>query len=762
MYASLGNFTVYIAFIGLVAATFAFWAGARGVRGALRVARLSFGVATGALIVGCIALMTAILAHDFSIEYVAQYSSSDLPLIYLISAFWAGQMGTFLLWAALLGVCGVLIMRGKEKLDSGAMTIISLVTLAMVVIFLKKSPFDTLPMTPQEGQGLNPLLQDFWMAIHPPIMFIGFATAAVPFAFAIAGLYLDKADKWEARARSWTLVSWLTIGLSLMLGGYWAYKVLGWGGYWAWDPVENSSLIPWLFLTAQLHVLVIRRSRTGLSKFSPLLVSLTFISVLYGTFLTRSGVLQDFSVHSFVDLGLNSFLIVSLVFFTLLTAFAFQMRWSAIKSVSAFTSVNSMAYILTVGVIVLFLGALLTLGGTSAPLLTAFTENPSSVEMSYYTTTMTPIAFLTLITLALFPYFRWQHGVADSPFLYIGIGSFVAATLITKFGFSVDSWWWSLMIGAGVWALLSNGYQLRRVVTFGSIPAAPIIHIGLALLLVGATASSGLEVKDKVALQQGKPVQTMGHTLVFEGFTPLGTDTAFNVIVTPVDNEEGAFKAEMFHVNKSEEMGVVKTPHIQKSLLVDLYFSPLGTEIARGPGPVVEELTPGQSTWIGPYMVTFVGTEAVRDDPAKPARKLLCVVDVIREGHDPERLLPSLEMSASGFAVNPATLADGSGRISLDMDHASSTNGMRFTFDGSFAPLAGQQASVLVVEFSKKPLISLVWIGTLLLFGGGALALWAMKRQPQGFAGRDTAKENASPRLENEVNREESNAEATA
>ena len=731
MLSAIGNITVYVSFLALIVATGAFVLNARGNKTSLKCAHLSFGVASVALIVGCVILMVAILTHDFSIEYVTQYSSRDLPLIYLVSAFWAGQMGTFLLWAGILGVCGLVVMRRKGKLESGAMAIISLVTLAIVVIFLKKSPFATLQITPPDGQGLNPLLQDFWMAIHPPVMFVGFATAAVPFAFAIAALYLNKQETWEARARVWTLVSWLTIGLSLMLGGYWAYKVLGWGGYWAWDPVENSSLIPWLFLTAQLHVLVIRRRRAGLTKFSPLLVSLTFLSVLYGTFLTRSGVLQDFSVHAFVDLGLNAFLIGALMFFVLLTVIAFQLRWPALKSEASFTSVNSMAYILTVGVIVLFLGAFLTLGGTSAPLLTAFTENPSAVEMSFYTVTMTPIAFLTLLTLALFPFFKWRDGVRDAMILASGAVVFAGVTLITRFIFAVDSWWWSALIGVGAWALYSNLYQLRRVISFGAFPSAPVIHIGLALLLIGATTSSGIDIKDTVVLTEGSPVTSMGHRLVYTGFTPDGTDTTFSLRVTPLDDTASYFFADMYHINKDPDMGVVKTPHIEKGFLADLYFSPLGSEIARGDEPIHKELTPGQSTRVGAYTVTFLGTEAVRDAPDKPARKLNCIVDVIREGYDAERLTPSLEIAQGGFKVNPDTLSDGA-VISLEMDHAKATAGMVFSFSGSFTEGSGADANALAVEFSKKPLISLVWLGAFLLFLGGGFAIRGALNNPCG------------------------------
>ena len=171
---------------------------------------------------------------------------------------------------------------------------------------LKKSPFELAPVVNAKRSGLNPLLQNFWMTIHPPIMFLGFLGAVFPFCFALTALVERKYHLWSEAARRWTMFAWSTLGVSLVMGGYWAYETLGWGGFWAWDPVENSSLIPWLFLTAQVHSLFIKQQRRGLMRFSLFVVCLTFWSVLYGTFLTRSGVLADFSVHSFVDLGINA------------------------------------------------------------------------------------------------------------------------------------------------------------------------------------------------------------------------------------------------------------------------------------------------------------------------------------------------------------------------------------------------------------------------------------------------------------------------
>ncbi len=736
MIASIGNIGIYVATIGLISSSFLYilaWKGAGQYR---RFARIAFNVSALAVGVSTAALFYLILSHDFSISYVAEFSSRDLPLLYLISSFWAGQLGTFLLWLAMLAVCGALLTRGNDNLRDGVMTIVSLVCVSLVIILIKKSPFEALAVPRTDGSGLNPLLQDFWMALHPPIMFIGFATAAIPFAYGMSSLVSRDYSDWEARSRNWTIVAWLTIGISLMMGGYWAYKVLGWGGYWGWDPVENASLIPWLLLTAQLHVLALRRGGAGMRRFSYMAVSLTFISVLYGTFLTRSGVLADFSVHSFVDLGLNSYLIGSLAFFSALTVIALTMRWPEVTPPERTSTVSSMTYMVTLGVVTLFIGALLTLGGTSSPLLTRFTDNPSAVGISYYVATMSPVAFLTLLLLALFPFFKWRSGITSPTGLAIGTGLFVVSWLVIKFGFNVDSGWYTTILATGIWALYSNVWQFRKVMSQHRLPAAPLAHIGLALLLIGATTSSGLEKREKITLTQGEPEQALGlYNLTFTGYQPAGNDTSFLVTVTDINtggkSENSSYEANLKHINKDPDAGVVREPHIKKTLLGDVYISPLGTRIGPPPLPAGKlELLKDEHVKLGGYTFTLKGTEAFRKTPESPATRLSAIITGQR-GEETIELRPSISMVNGDLRMDTAYLPDSSGSISMLLEHAP-RGGSMFAVSGAFLdPEAAntmstaRETNAMAVEISTKPLISLLWIGSLLLFIGGALALTA-------------------------------------
>ena len=193
-----------------------------------------------------------------------------------------------------------------------------LVQIFLLVLLLKKSPFALLPDVPPDGRGLNPLLKDFWMVIHPPVVFVGYAALAVPFAYALAALTANKYEDWVRLTLPWAGFSCLSLGAGIFIGAYWAYKVLGWGGYWGWDPVENASLVPWILSVAMIHGLILERTKRIFRRTNLLLAILCFLLVVYATFLVRSGVLGDFSVHSFADLGITGYLLIFMVFFLFL------------------------------------------------------------------------------------------------------------------------------------------------------------------------------------------------------------------------------------------------------------------------------------------------------------------------------------------------------------------------------------------------------------------------------------------------------------
>src|SRR5881392_3001431 len=283
----------------LVAGSFAAWRGRRRLAESAQNALLA---AFGATAVAAVVLLSALARHDFSFRYVAQHTSRELPLGYTLTAFWGGQEGSLLLWLLVLGgysVAAMLTARrvGREVL-AWVVPVLGLVGtfFALLLVFVA-SPFAT-QAAPADGAGLNPSLQNPYMAVHPPMLYLGYVGLTVPFAFAMGALLARRTDeRWIVATRRWTLAAWAFLGLGQLLGAHWAYVEIGWGGYYAWDPVENAALMPWLAATAFLHSVMIQEKRGMLKVWNMSLVSLAFGLSLFGTFLTRSGIIS--SVHSF-------------------------------------------------------------------------------------------------------------------------------------------------------------------------------------------------------------------------------------------------------------------------------------------------------------------------------------------------------------------------------------------------------------------------------------------------------------------------------
>ena len=303
--ASLGSLLLLAAFVVCI------YAAAASVAGARRGSNALIDSGVGALFLTCAIMMVAsgIIVHafivnDYSIKYVQHYSDAVQPIFYKITSYWGGLDGSIMFWVFLLSIFGsvaVAINRERHReLIPYVVAIISIVeAFFLFLMVIHRNPFDTyLTQAPAEGRGLNPLLQNPYMVIHPPSLYTGFVGMTIPYAFGMAALitgYLD--DAWLRAVRRWTMVSWLFLTFGLTLGMIWAYEELGWGGYWGWDPVENAGLLPWFTATAFLHSVIVQERRSMLRVWNVTLVIVTFLLTIFGTFMTRSGVVQ--SVHAF-------------------------------------------------------------------------------------------------------------------------------------------------------------------------------------------------------------------------------------------------------------------------------------------------------------------------------------------------------------------------------------------------------------------------------------------------------------------------------
>src|ERR1041385_1546035 len=317
----LGNLALWLALLVGVWGALAGFVGGRLVRPDLALsARRAVFAMCGALLVAVFALEWALFQHDFNVEYVAAYTSRNLPIFYTWSALYAGQKGSLLFWAAVLSLFGALAQLLTAPRHRVYLPYVGAITCLVCAFFLSvmvapvahANPFERLPYTPVDGNGLNPQLQNPGMVFHPPMLYLGYISITIPFAFAMAALLSKRLDAdWLVAIRKWTLLSWLFLSIGICLGMWWAYVELGWGGYWAWDPVENASLLPWLTMTAFLHSVMIQEKRGMLKKWNLALIIGSWLLSIFGTFITRSGVIS--SVHSFTQSSVGYFFLAFLV-----------------------------------------------------------------------------------------------------------------------------------------------------------------------------------------------------------------------------------------------------------------------------------------------------------------------------------------------------------------------------------------------------------------------------------------------------------------
>ena len=412
----LGNLAVFAALVTSLVSLIAYYRVASAKASSLNSARLWLKFSAACVGVAALTLLVSILRHDFSNGYVYSYSSRSLPLHFLISSFYAGQEGSFLFWVLCTAVLALTVARysSQRKTEQWVMPVVMGVQSFLLLLVLAKSPFrnvwDMFPdmavgQVPPDGKGLNPLLQNFWMVIHPPVLFLGFAGMAIPFSYAIAALWKKHYSLLSDQGLPWILFSTLILGLGIMLGAYWAYGVLGWGGYWGWDPVENSSLVPWITGIALIHTLLAQRRAMRFIRTSFLLAILSFLLVLYSTFLTRSGILGDASVHSFVDPGATVYwlLIAFMVIVAALGLGMMYMRRGDLGAPKTETALVSRESALGAGAVVLLLSALVILFGTSLPIFSRI-----RVEPSFYDSTNIPVVIVMALLIGFSLYVQWR------------------------------------------------------------------------------------------------------------------------------------------------------------------------------------------------------------------------------------------------------------------------------------------------------------------------------------------------------------------
>lgn len=722
-----GAVAIWSALLFALAAMWGYALALTGDTSALTFARRAYGFFALSILLSALVLSLLLVTRDFRVEYVFQYSGLDLPFYYQFAAFWAGQKGSFMIWLFWGTMLGLLVRRTTGRSEPAVMGIYTLTLLGLLLILVRENPFVMLRQTPVDGQGLNPLLQDNWMVIHPPIMFIGYAASAIPFAFAMASLWRRKYDGWAARAFPWALGGFLVLGTAILMGGYWAYKTLGWGGYWGWDPVENASFIPWLFGTVLIHGLYLERTKGRFRRANYIFTFLTYISVLYGTFLTRSGVLADFSVHSFVDLGISGWLTLLLGGFFLLGLYLIVTRWKEIPTAPNEDPLLSRGTFLVLGSITILIAALVITAGTSAPLLTKFMESQSQVGPSFYNKVNLPIAMLVAFLLSLVPYLTWQGTAGREllrkislPLVFSVVVAVAAAVWRVRDAFHL------VFILLAALALATNLQKTIDKYRAGGLKALGgyLTHVGVGVILLGIIASSGYDQSTKVTLTQGVPRRMDDMTLTFTRHIPRQGREKERMEVQVARAGQAPFMVypKMFMNDRTRQMMV--NPDIKTSPFQDLYISPIEFD----PGQPRLQLTKGQSGQVGDLQVRFVQFNLNMDGNALVAMREGRPVTIgaqlaIIKGGQTLDVTPVYRLDPrSGAVSSPPTPIPGGGTVFVSGINASN-GAVQLDLGGVADP------AKLAIDVTKKPLIQLVWGGLYVVLIGGILTMIQRYRQ---------------------------------
>lgn len=485
----------------------------------------------------------ALLANDFRYEYVAGYTNRALPSFFKFTALWAGQSGSLLLWAWLLSMFNLVAIIAYRKKQTVLMPYVNAVMMTVAAFFVSlivfiSSPFAMLPSAPPDGHGLNPLLQHWAMIIHPPILYLGYVGFTVPFAFAIAALLSGQiGNEWLRTVRRWTLVPWFFLGIGMLLGGKWAYMELGWGGYWAWDPVENSAMMPWLCGTAFIHSVMIQEKKNMLRVWNMVLIMCTFLLCIFGTFVTRSGVIS--SVHSFTQSGIGP---MFLIFIGVLATLSFALlgaKLPLLKTPARIEAVVSREATFLLNNVI-FLGACFAVfWGTIFPIISEAVRGVKiTVGPPFFNAVNVPIALFLLFLTGVGPLVAWRKSSLSSLkkiFAIPAIGTVVALGIFLAFGmrhlYALISFSLGVFVTLTIVSEFHRGAVARRHAHGEVYPQALwqlllrnkqryggyIVHFGMVMIFMGITGSA-FNKEAEGRLQKGESFALRNYEMVYQDF----------------------------------------------------------------------------------------------------------------------------------------------------------------------------------------------------------------------------------------------------
>ncbi|RYG48978.1 hypothetical protein EON79_02850 [bacterium] len=727
-----------------------------------KLARVSFYTAVASLFGAFASLLALFVGDQFQYEYVFGHSEAKAALIYKIAGIWTGQEGSFILWAITTAFFGALALRATKIYERwyGVMTAGFLSVLCAILAY--ESPFGLMKEAMQNGQsfvpptgaGIPPTLFNYWVIIHPPTIFLGFGALIVPFSMACAAMLERNAKDWAPIVRPWTLAGMAILGLGVCMGGLWAYETLGWGGFWAWDPVENASFVPWLFLAALAHGLIVQITKGRMTGANLILGGLGFISFVYGTFLTRSGLLDDVSNHSFASMDRSALVILRFVLIALSAGFLGLYLWRGRALVSAAQpdtdeGMRREAFY-RFGTLMLFLLGVVVALGMSWPVVTALRSGSGKrVEEILYHRVIIWFFVPAMLAMAVAPFVTWRTMSRRELIMRVAnvfsLSLFITGMVLV----ALQGPDWGL---AGSWNEMMNA-----PVGNGKLPAVPVValllllcsfvavsglwraiesarransslgafvaHFGFAVLIGGLIVSRGLERKEEIFVQAGNPGTTsLGYTLTFKDFSKPDMSDKDNKAIFEVTARDGStFEARpgLYSVEQGGQPDWQVWPHIQRFAFHDVYFAlhkPV-TDIWEKPA----SFKPGETRLEGKVTVTYLKF-LQEGTPGTPGAKFggLFRFKVQERDGEPEKsydAMPMMALTENGVQPEMAQVGPHLFAMMGRMDAATKAIDLRLMLQQPMYP----------VEIYTKPLTGLVWLGTGILSLGGFMAAFARR-----------------------------------
>ncbi len=787
----LGRTFVALAFTAaLIAAIAYFLAEKKDSNHYHRLARISFFAHIIGTIGIVLTLFYLLLNHYFEYDYVWKHSSLELQKRYVFSAFWEGQEGSFILWLFWQAILGGIVVFTAKKWENYTMMVFAAVQAFLASMILGvfpgglrigSSPFvlmrETadnigLPWTQiadymerfpafMDGSGLNPLLQNYWMTIHPPTLFLGFASTIVPFAFAIAALLKGDLKSWVKPALPWAFFSVGILGLGILMGGAWAYEALSFGGFWAWDPVENSSLVPWITMVGAAHLLLIYRNKKSGLGAAFFMSILTFVLILYSTFLTRSGVLGDSSVHAFVDLGLSGQLLIYLLFFTILAFGLLIWRYRSMPKSKTEDDLSSREFWIFIGSLILLISAFQIIFSTSIPVLNkligpegwiAILEEemaPPLDAIAHYNSFQIPFSIVIALLIAVGQYLRYGKTKAKTFWKNISISLAISLVITALFAQLYDFWSNGLYLSllfTGFFAAISNLYYWL-VVTKGkmSFAGSSAAHLGFALILVGALISNGkqdvisqskvflsedLPANENALMEQGDSIQLGQYTAVFEQLNEIGNEQRYEVsYFEKAGDENRAFTLEPFLL-MSDDMGPTPNPDTEHFLERDIYThvtysSYLEPTTGDGYGKEAEvKLREGDTALYRDHFIVFDSLKVragINDSTGEMERLTLTGVSrVINVMGQEFTIRPTYQLEGEMLSHEDAYFEEAGFKFRFaDVDTETNQIVMK-----AWTKLDENEKPFIVMKAIVFPMINLLWLGSILMVIGSFIAVW--------------------------------------